>query len=72
MPAIDRCWRFGSPLAANPSGSSSGRCGRAFSPDDVPIARRIGDHVSLAVSHERLAEIAQQAAEARPTPNGSN
>ena len=37
----------------------------AFSPDDVPIARRIGDHVALAVSHERLAEIAQQAAEAR-------
>jgi transcriptional regulator with GAF, ATPase, and Fis domain len=37
----------------------------AFSLDDVPIARRIGDHVALAVSHERLAEIAQQAAEAR-------
>jgi len=37
----------------------------AFSPDDVTVARRIGDHVALAVSHERLAEIAQQAAEAR-------
>jgi Nif-specific regulatory protein len=37
----------------------------AFSPEDVPIARRIGDHVALAMSHARLAEAAEQAAEAR-------
>jgi transcriptional regulator with GAF, ATPase, and Fis domain len=38
---------------------------RAFSSDDVPIARRIADHVALAVSHEQLAEAARQVAEAR-------
>jgi transcriptional regulator with GAF, ATPase, and Fis domain len=38
---------------------------RAFTARDVPIARRIGDHVALAVSHEQLADAAQQAADAR-------
>ncbi len=38
---------------------------RAFTPRDVPIARRIADHVALAVSHEQLSEAARQAAEAR-------
>jgi transcriptional regulator with GAF, ATPase, and Fis domain len=38
---------------------------KAFTPRDVPIARRIADHVALAVSHEQLAEAARQAAEAR-------
>jgi Nif-specific regulatory protein len=37
----------------------------AFSLEDVPIARRIADHVALAVSHEQLAEAARQVAEAR-------
>ncbi len=37
----------------------------AFSEEDVPIARRIADHVALAVSHEQLAEAARQVAEAR-------
>jgi transcriptional regulator with GAF, ATPase, and Fis domain len=37
----------------------------AFSVEDVPIARRIADHVALAVSHEQLAEAARQVAEAR-------
>jgi two-component system response regulator FlrC len=37
----------------------------AFSPEDVPIARRIADYVALAVSHEQLAEAALQTAEAR-------
>jgi transcriptional regulator with GAF, ATPase, and Fis domain len=37
----------------------------AFTASDVPIARRIGDHVALAVSHEQLAEAARQAADAR-------
>ena len=36
----------------------------AFDPCDVPVARRIMDHIALAVSHERLAEAAQQIAEA--------
>jgi transcriptional regulator with PAS, ATPase and Fis domain len=36
----------------------------AFSPDDVAPARRIADHVALAVSHEQLAEAARQIAEA--------
>ncbi len=38
---------------------------RAFSADDIPIARRIADHVALAVSHQQLAEAARQVAEAR-------
>jgi transcriptional regulator with GAF, ATPase, and Fis domain len=37
----------------------------AFDSRDVPIARRIADHVALAVSHEQLAEAARQIAEAR-------
>ena len=36
-----------------------------FEPQHVPIARRIADHVALAVSHEQLAEAERQAAEAR-------
>jgi transcriptional regulator with GAF, ATPase, and Fis domain len=37
----------------------------AFRSEDVPIARRIADHVALAVSHEQLAEAARQVAEVR-------
>jgi transcriptional regulator with GAF, ATPase, and Fis domain len=37
----------------------------AFGPQDVPVARRIGDHVALAVSHEQLADAARQVAEVR-------
>ena len=37
---------------------------RAFSREQVPAARRIADHVALAVSHEQLAESARQVAEA--------
>src|SRR5258708_4175192 len=36
----------------------------AFGPADVPVARRIADHVALAVSHEQLAGAARQVAEA--------
>jgi transcriptional regulator with PAS, ATPase and Fis domain len=38
---------------------------RAYTPDLVPIARRIADHVALAVSHEQLAMAALQVAEAQ-------
>jgi two-component system NtrC family response regulator len=38
---------------------------RAFRTDQVPIARRIAQHVGLAVSHEQLAEAARQAADAQ-------
>jgi transcriptional regulator with PAS, ATPase and Fis domain len=38
---------------------------QSFSRDDVPVARRIADHVALAVSHEQLAEAARQVAEAQ-------
>jgi transcriptional regulator with PAS, ATPase and Fis domain len=38
---------------------------RAFDRRDVPMARRIADHVALAVSHEQLAEAERQVAEAR-------
>ena len=38
---------------------------QAFEPRDVAVARRIADHVALAVSHEQLAEAARQVAEAR-------
>jgi transcriptional regulator with GAF, ATPase, and Fis domain len=37
----------------------------AYSPADLPLARRIAECISVAVSHERLAEAAQQRAEAR-------
>src|SRR3954452_21796554 len=36
----------------------------AFGPHDVPVARRVADHVALAVSHEQLAEAARQVSEA--------
>ena len=36
-----------------------------FALSDVPIARRISDHVALAVSHEQLATAARSVAEAR-------
>ena len=36
----------------------------AFSRADVPVARRVADHVALAVSHEQLADAARQVAEA--------
>jgi transcriptional regulator with GAF, ATPase, and Fis domain len=37
----------------------------AFGTEDVPVARRIADHVALAVSHQQLADAAQQVAEAQ-------
>jgi transcriptional regulator with PAS, ATPase and Fis domain len=37
----------------------------AFHSSDLPIARRIADHVALAVSHERLAEVARRLAVTR-------
>jgi two-component system NtrC family response regulator len=37
---------------------------QAFGLQDVPVARRIADHVALAVSHEQLADAARQVAEA--------
>jgi transcriptional regulator with GAF, ATPase, and Fis domain len=37
----------------------------AFSEADIPIARRIVDHIALAISHEQLAEAARQVAEAK-------
>jgi two-component system response regulator AtoC len=38
---------------------------RAFTVQDVSVARRVADHVALAVSHEQLAESARRGAEAR-------
>src|ERR1700736_1591025 len=35
-----------------------------FRAEDLPVARRIADHVALAVSHEQLADAARQVAEA--------
>src|SRR4051812_45539918 len=37
---------------------------RTFSRDDVPVARRVADHVALAVSHQQLAEAARHVAQA--------
>jgi transcriptional regulator with GAF, ATPase, and Fis domain len=37
----------------------------AFEAEDLAVARRIADHVALAVSHEQLPEAARQVAEAR-------
>ena len=36
-----------------------------FSPEDVPLARRVADHIALAVSHQRLAEEAHHHEELR-------
>ena len=36
-----------------------------YSEEDIPVARRVADHVSLALSHQRLAEEERRAAEAR-------
>lgn len=36
----------------------------AYSEDDIPLAARIADHVSLAIAHERLAEEARRTARA--------
>ncbi len=36
-----------------------------YTEEDVVVARRVGDHVSLALSHQRLAEEQRQASEAR-------
>jgi transcriptional regulator with GAF, ATPase, and Fis domain len=38
---------------------------RAFTVDQVPIARRVADYIALAVSHQQLAEAARQIAEER-------
>jgi transcriptional regulator with GAF, ATPase, and Fis domain len=38
-----------------------------FSDDDVDFARRVADHLALALSHQRLAEAARRDAEARET-----
>jgi two-component system response regulator AtoC len=38
-----------------------------FSEDDVDFARRVADHLALALSHERLAEAARSQAESRET-----
>jgi transcriptional regulator with GAF, ATPase, and Fis domain len=42
----------------------SKRCG-AFTRDQVPVARRVAEHVALAVSHQQLSEAASRAAEAQ-------
>ena len=38
-----------------------------FTEDDIDFARRIADHLALALSHERLAEVARRDAESRET-----
>ena len=38
-----------------------------FSEDDVDFARRVADHLALALSHQQLAEAARRGAEARET-----
>ena len=38
-----------------------------FSEDDVDFAQRVGDHLALALSHQRLADAARRDAEARQT-----
>jgi transcriptional regulator with GAF, ATPase, and Fis domain len=38
-----------------------------FSEDDIDFARRVADHLALALSHERLAEAARKQAESRET-----
>ncbi|HEY0782376.1 MAG TPA: GAF domain-containing protein, partial [Thermoanaerobaculia bacterium] len=53
--------------AAGQAGSLvfASRAPARYSADDLPVARRIADYVSLALSHQRLAEEELRAAEAR-------
>ena len=53
--------------------TSSARCSswrarpERFTEDDIDFARRVADHLALALSHQRLAEAARRDAEARET-----
>src|SRR5690606_23933046 len=38
-----------------------------FSEDDIDFARRVADHLALAISHQRLADAARRDAESRET-----
>jgi transcriptional regulator with GAF, ATPase, and Fis domain len=55
------------PLGAEVFGSLffMSRLTDSFSEDDVDFARRVADHLALALSHERLAEAARSQAESR-------
>jgi transcriptional regulator with GAF, ATPase, and Fis domain len=57
------------PLGKNVFGSIffASRQPEAFLDDDIDFARRVADHVALALSHERLAEVARRDAESRET-----
>ena len=57
------------PLGKNVFGSIffASRQPEAFHEDDIDFARRVVEHVALALSHERLAEAARRDAEARET-----
>jgi transcriptional regulator with GAF, ATPase, and Fis domain len=55
------------PLGKNVFGSIffASRQPEAFLDDDIDFARRVAEHVALALSHERLAEVARRDAESR-------
>jgi transcriptional regulator with GAF, ATPase, and Fis domain len=57
------------PLGKNVFGSIffASRQAEAFVEDDIDFARRVADHVALALSHERLAEAARRDAASRET-----
>ncbi len=57
------------PLGKNVFGSIffASRQPEAFLEDDIDFARRVAEHLALAISHERLAEAARRDAEARET-----
>src|SRR4051812_38862648 len=57
------------PLGKNTFGSIffGSRDLEAFNEDDIDFARRVADHLALALSHERLAEVARRDAESRET-----
>jgi transcriptional regulator with GAF, ATPase, and Fis domain len=65
--AVRSALRVPMPLGKNVFGSIffASRKPEAFLEDDIDFARRVAEHVALAISHERLADAARRATESR-------
>ncbi len=65
--AVQSALRVAMPLAGGIFGALlfMSRTPETFGEDQVPFARRVSDHIALALSHQRLAEAARRDAEAR-------
>jgi transcriptional regulator with GAF, ATPase, and Fis domain len=67
--AVQSALRVAMPLGGEIFGSLFflSRQPESFSEDDIDFARRVADHLALALSHQRLAETARSHAESRET-----